>query len=108
MAIKDPWEWLSLVDVDGPFLSRAALKSVFPTGLDRPYNAIDDVNSTFVYEHTLWSKAWTARQGQRDAAEDLAWRDRWVTAVLRDLLQWGDYLDRHPHATIVEPGCPSR
>lgn len=101
MAIKDPWEWLSLVDVDGPFLSRAALKSVFPTGLDRPYNAIDDVNSTFVYEHTVWSKAWTARQGQPGAAADLAWRDRWVRSVLRDLLQWGDYLDGHPDSTIV-------
>jgi hypothetical protein len=101
MAIKDPWEWLSLVDVDGPFLSRAALKSVFPSGLDRPYNAIDDVNSTFVYEHTVWSKAWTARQGQTGAAQDLSWRDRWVTSVLRDLLQWGDYLDGHPDSTIV-------
>lgn len=100
MATKDPWEWLSLVDADGPFLSRAALKSVFPNGLDRPYNAIDDVNSTFVYEHTLWSKAWTKRQGQRDVARDLAWRDRWVTAVLRDLLQWGDCLDEHPDSTI--------
>lgn len=101
MATKDPWEWLSLVDVDGPFLSRSALKSVFPNGLDRPYNAIDDVNSTFVYEHTVWSKAWTAWQGHSGAATDFAWRDRWVTSVLRDLLQWGDYLDRHPDSTIV-------
>jgi hypothetical protein len=101
MATKDPWEWLSLVDADGPFLSRAALKSVFPNGLDRPYNAIDDVNSTFVYEHTLWSKAWTARQGRPAPTEDLDWRDRWVNAVLRDLLQWGDYLDGHPDSTIV-------
>lgn len=101
MATKDPWEWLSLVDVDGPFLSRAALKSVFPNGLDRPYNAIDDVNSTFVYEHTVWSKAWTARQGQPGPAQYLAWRDRWVTSVLRDLLQWGDWLDEHPDPTIA-------
>ncbi|GAB3523536.1 Eco57I restriction-modification methylase domain-containing protein [Arthrobacter monumenti] len=101
MAIKDPWEWLSLVDADGPFLSRAALKSVFPNGLDRPYNAIDDVNSTFVYEHTLWSKAWAARQGRPDPAKDLAWRDRWVAAVLRDLLQWGEHLDGHPDSSIV-------
>ncbi|GIU56682.1 DNA methyltransferase [Arthrobacter sp. NicSoilC12] len=101
MATKDPWEWLSLVDVDGPFLSRATLKSVFPNGLDRPYNAIDDVNSTFVYEHTVWSKAWTARHGQPGPAQDLAWRDRWLTSVLRDLLQWGDYLDEHPDSTIV-------
>lgn len=101
MATKDPWEWLSLVDVDGPFLSRAALKSVFPNGLDRPYNAIDDVNSTFIYEHTVWSKVWTARQGQPGPAQDFASRDRWVTSVLRDLLQWGDYLDEHPDSTIV-------
>ncbi|MFC7847124.1 Eco57I restriction-modification methylase domain-containing protein [Arthrobacter sp. NPDC057388] len=101
MAIKDPWEWLTLVDADGPFLSRAALKSVFPNGLDRPYNAIDDVNSTFVYEHTLWAKAWTARQGQRDPADHLAWRDRWVATVLRDLLQWGEHLDAHPEPAII-------
>lgn len=101
MATKDPWEWLSLVDADGPFLSRAALKSVFPNGLDRPYNAIDDVNSIFVYEHTLWSKAWTARQGQPDPADDLAWRDRWVATVLRDLLQWGEHLDAHPDPAII-------
>lgn len=101
MAIKDPWEWLSLVDIDGPFLSKAALKSVFPTGLDRPFNAIDDVNSTFVYEHTVWSKAWTNRHGKTDASDELAWRDRWVTAVLRDLLQWGEHLVENPDPTIV-------
>jgi hypothetical protein len=101
VAIKDPWEWLSLVDIDGPFLSKAALKSVFPTGLDRPFNAIDDVNSTFVYEHTLWSKAWTNRHGRTDNSGGLAWRDRWVTAVLRDLLQWGDHLVENPDPALV-------
>jgi hypothetical protein len=101
VATKDPWEWLSLVDIDGPFLSKSALKSVFPTGLDRPFNAIDDVNNTFVYEHTLWSKAWTERHGTTDAPDGLAWRDRWVTAVLRDLLQWGEHLLLSLDATFV-------
>lgn len=100
MAIKDPWEWLKLVDIDGPFLSKAALKSVFPSGLDRPFNAIDDVNSTFVYEHTIWSKAWTNRHGKSDASGELAWRDRWVTVVLKDLLQWGEYLVEKPDPTL--------
>lgn len=101
MATKDPWEWLSLVDVDGPFLSRAALKSVFPNGLDRPYNEIDDVNSTFVYEHTVWAKAWTARLGKAAGTDNLAWRDRWIMSVLRDLLLWGEHLDEHPDSAIV-------
>ncbi|TFD91230.1 Eco57I restriction-modification methylase domain-containing protein [Cryobacterium serini] len=101
MAIKDPWEWLSLVDIDGPFLSKAALKSTFPTGLDRPFNAIDDVNSTFVYEHTIWAKAWTNLHGKTDASGDFAWRDRWVTAVLRELLQWDEYLVVNPDSTLV-------
>ena len=101
MAIKDPWEWLSLVDIDGPFLSKAALRSVFPTGLDRPFNAIDDVNSTFVYEHTLWAKAWTNRHGRTDASDGLAWRDRWVSAVLSDLLQWGEHLVENPDPALV-------
>ncbi|GGF15287.1 Eco57I restriction-modification methylase domain-containing protein [Subtercola lobariae] len=101
MATKDPWEWLSLVDIDGPFLSKSALKSVFPSGLDRPFNAIDDVNSTFVYEHTLWAKAWTDRHGRTDVSGGLGWRDRWVTAVLRDLLQWGEHLVENPDPTLV-------
>lgn len=105
MATKDPWEWLTLVDADGPFLSRAALKSVFPTGLARPFDTIDDVNSTFVYEHTLWSKAWTHRNGQAESSDDFAWRDRWVTTVLRDLLQWGDHFvdDPDPALTVSSP-----
>lgn len=101
MGIKDPWEWLSLVDIDGPFLSKAALKSVFPSGLDRPFDAIDDVHSTFVYEHTLWAKAWTGRHGRTDSSGELGWRDRWVTAVLRDLLQWGEHLVENPDPTLV-------
>lgn len=102
MATKDPWEWLSLVDSDGPFLSKAALKSTFPNGLDRPFDAIDDVNSTFVYEHERWSKAWIGRHPGTDSShDDLAWRDRWVTAVLRELLQWGDGLIEHPDVALM-------
>lgn len=101
MATREPWEWLSLVDTDGPFLSKAALKSVFPTGLDRPLDAIDDVNSTFVYEHTLWVKAWTDQHGRRGVDDERGWRDRWVTSVLRDLLQWGEHLVENPDPTLV-------
>ena len=33
------WEWLSLIDSDGPFLSRAALKSFHPSGLPSDLDA---------------------------------------------------------------------
>lgn len=101
MAMKDPWEWLTLVDIDGPFLSKSALKSAFPSGLDRPFNAIDDVNSVFVYEHTLWSKAWTSQRRAAQASDDLGWRDRWISSVLRDLLQWSDYLVEEPDPALM-------
>tara|TARA_R110002124_G_scaffold94347_3_gene238300 strand:- start:7740 stop:11792 length:4053 start_codon:yes stop_codon:yes gene_type:complete len=104
--MKDPWEWLTLVDIDGPFLSKSALKSAFPSGLDRPFDAIDDVNSTFVYEHTLWSKAWTSQRRAAQASEDLGWRDRWISSVLRDLLKWDEYIveEPDPALTVSSPG----
>ncbi len=81
------WEWLSLIDADGPFLSRAALKSFYPTGLPKAHASVDDVNATFVEEFTRWSAMWSAGAGEYIAA-----RDRWVEAVLRTLLDWSDDL----------------
>lgn len=97
MSEKDPWEWLSLVDVDGPFLSKAALKSFYKQGLPRADASVDDVNATFVEEHTRWMKASATAdvEAYREA------RDRWVTVVLRDLLQWGDELNFSPAASLV-------
>lgn len=88
----DPWEWLSLIDADGPFLSKAALKSFYRSGLPRPDASVDDVNATFVREFERWSKAWSSPSREAYAAS----RDRWVEAVLRRLLDWSDDLQLDP------------
>lgn len=88
----DAWEWLSLIDAEGPFLSRAALKSFYPSGLPKADAAVDDVNATFTDEFVRWSRAW-----QTTSAEAyLPARDRWVEAVLRALLDWSDDFAREP------------
>ena len=93
---EDTWEWLTLVDTDGPFLSKAALRSFYPHGLPKPDASVDDVNATFVEEHTRWLKA--SASASADVAREA--RDRWVTVVLRDLLQWEDDLNFAPAASL--------
>lgn len=91
----DVWEWLSLIDHDGPFLSKAALKSFYPSGLPRP--DVDDTSTVFVDEFVRWSAAWSAGPGVYDAA-----RDRWVEVVLRRLLDWSDDLQLSPAGLTAE------
>lgn len=91
----DVWEWLSLIDRDGPFLSKAALKSFYPSGLPRP--TVDDVGEVFVEEFVRWSTAWSEAGEVYEAA-----RDRWVMAVLRRLLDWSDDLHPSPAGLIAK------
>ncbi|UOQ88055.1 SAM-dependent DNA methyltransferase [Agromyces endophyticus] len=94
------WEWLSIIDADGPFLSRTALKSFYPQGLPKADASVDDVNATFVDEFARWSTAWSS-----SAEEYAESRDRWVEAVLRTLLDWSDDLQLSP--TGIEAKSPN-
>lgn len=91
----DVWEWLSLIDHDGPFLSKAALKSFYPSGLPRP--AVDETGEVFVDEFVRWSTAWSESPEVYDAA-----RNRWVMAVLRRLLDWSDELELSPTGLLAQ------
>ncbi|MCR2817311.1 SAM-dependent DNA methyltransferase [Microbacterium sp. zg.Y1090] len=91
----DVWEWLSLIDHDGPFLSKAALKSFYPSGLPRP--AADETADVFAEEFVRWSAAWTAPADVYDTA-----RDRWVAVVLRRLLDWSDDLQLSPEGLSAQ------
>jgi hypothetical protein len=100
-VVDDVWEWLSLVDADGPFLSKAALKSFYRSGLPKPHAAVDDVNATFVDEFDRWSKAWSSPSPDVYNAS----RNRWVEVVLRRLLDWSDDLQLAPDG--VEAHSPN-
>lgn len=91
----DVWEWLSLIDHDGPFLSKAALKSFYPSGLPRP--DADETSTVFVDEFVRWSAAWSASPEVYEAA-----RYRWVGVVLRRLLDWSDDLQFSPTGLTAE------
>lgn len=97
MPEKDVWEWLTIVETDGPFLSKAALKSIYPSGLPQPDTSVDDVNATFSHEFKVWEAAWRSNSAE---SYNVA-RDRWVTAVLRDLLLWNGDLNTKPDASLV-------
>ena len=79
------WEWLSLIDAEGPFLSKAALKSFHPSGL--PSELTADQRELFKDEFTRWSAAWSSSADEYTAA-----RDRWIEVVVSDLLGpiWGE------------------
>nr|WP_246311875.1 SAM-dependent DNA methyltransferase [Leifsonia naganoensis] len=83
---------MSLVDADGPFLSKAALKSSYRSGLPKPDASADDMNATFIAEFDRWSKEWSSAT----AEEYNASRDRWVEVVLRRLLDWSGNLQLAP------------
>nr|WP_240898473.1 DNA methyltransferase [Agromyces luteolus] len=78
-------------------MSKAALRSFYKHGLPKADASVDDVNATFVDEHTRWMNA--SMTPDTDAANEA--RERWVIAVLRDLLQWGDELNLEPSPTLA-------
>ncbi|MGH3719390.1 MAG: Eco57I restriction-modification methylase domain-containing protein [Pseudonocardiaceae bacterium] len=68
--------WLSLIEVSGPFLSLPVLRSTWPTldPLDKP------ARERLRLEHTTWQ------------ADTAAGQRAWIDYVLRELLGWGDTL----------------
>lgn len=86
--------WLELVDTDGPFLAIAPLKRVWPQGMP----ALDDTRKeALLYARKDFEAAWetadraTGDDGTTDDAYRVA-RDKWVEAVLRDVVGWAESL----------------
>lgn len=69
-------DWLSLVEVEGPFLSLPVLRDAWPTldSLDKP------TREQLRLEHAAWQ------------ADPIAGQRIWIEYVLRDLLDWGSDL----------------
>jgi len=75
-AARHHAEWLSLVEVSGPFLSMEVLQRVFPDGLDLRADA-----------SSLRERLHVAYEEWRDA-DDLAIHRAWVRYVLREVLEY--------------------
>ncbi|WP_329479272.1 SAM-dependent DNA methyltransferase [Kribbella sp. NBC_01484] len=92
-----PFAWLELVETDGPFLSRPALKAHFPSGLSRPDDTVDGVREAFRAGFTDWEQAWTTwmrTENRMDGApltRYLDARDAWIRTMTNDVLEWGEY-----------------
>ncbi|GLZ14505.1 hypothetical protein Acsp04_47400 [Actinomadura sp. NBRC 104425] len=68
-------DWLSIIDVSGPFLTPPIVERVWPTGLD----ALDrELRTRLREEHAHW---------MRDPA---AGHSRWIDFVIHEFLDWGD------------------
>ena len=78
-------EWLSLVEVSGPFLSMPVLLEVFPEGLDQA----EDASERRERLHTAFEE-WLDDQG--GARPDPAIHQAWVRFVLRELLDLDESL----------------
>ncbi|NTV63317.1 MAG: hypothetical protein HGA65_07240, partial [Oscillochloris sp.] len=76
-------EWLSLLEISGPFLSLPVLDRAFPQGLD-------GVASELRQELRLTYSEWATSQ------RDTAIHQAWVRWVLRRLLH-------HPEAAVARP-----
>ena len=74
-------EWLSLLEISGPFLSMPVLMQAFPNGLDKP-------DRDLTHEVRAAYEAWTANQQLR--RPDPAIHTAWVRYVLRTALEMPD------------------
>jgi len=95
-------EWLSLLDISGPFLSLKVLTSAFPQGLNEP-------DADVARELRLAYEEWA--NNQQGLRPDPAIHAAWVRFVLRDVLGFtSDLLLTGPaipevlKATIAEQG----
>ena len=73
---KDHAEWLSLIDISGPFLNIASLGRVFPQGLDV-------LETTRTQELRAAYEEWDA-----EVPRDPRFHQAWIRYVLETLLEW--------------------
>ncbi|MCF8604010.1 SAM-dependent DNA methyltransferase [Gordonia sp. HY442] len=88
-------DWLSQVDVDGPFLSHPVLKDMWSSGVDR-LGDTDDRLITFKQACAQWQRAFDHYEQQPRTFESKeaydAVRRAWIGVVLNDLAEWNDLL----------------
>jgi hypothetical protein len=88
-------EWLSLVEVSGPFLSMPILERVFPQGID---DIAPEIRNRMRLGHEEWLEA-TA------GPPDVALHNAWIGIVVREVLGYdrGDFIQDHPNLRVTAP-----
>jgi hypothetical protein len=99
-------EWLSQVDVDGPFLAYPVLKDMWPSGVDRLGDS-DDRLLIFKQSFVQWQRAFDSYVEQPKTPESKAAYDAvrraWIDVVLDDIAEWAD-LRSDADVTVRSPG----
>lgn len=99
-------DWLTQVDIDGPFLAYPVLKDMWPSGVDR-LGDTDDRLITFKQAFAQWQRAFdqyveAPKTPEAKSAYD-AVRRAWIDVVLRDIAEWGDERN-DADITVRSPG----
>lgn len=99
-------DWLTQVDVDGPFLAYPVLKDMWPNGVDR-LGDTDGRLLTFKQAFVQWQRAFDSyverprTPESKDAYDSV--RRAWIDAVLDDVAEWGD-VRADAVVTVRSPG----
>ncbi|MCX6407715.1 MAG: SAM-dependent DNA methyltransferase [Propionibacteriales bacterium] len=99
-------DWLTQVDIDGPFLAYPVLKDMWPSGVDR-LGDTDDRLITFKQAFAQWQRAFDQHVEQPKTPEAKsaydAVRRAWIDVVLGNIAEWGN--DRaDTDITVRSPG----
>lgn len=99
-------DWLSQVDIDGPFLAYPVLKDMWPNGVDR-LGDTDDRLITFKQAFAQWQRAFDQYVEQPKTPEAKsaydAVRRAWIDVVLSDIAEWGNHRT-DADITVRSPG----
>ncbi len=89
-------QWLSLVDIEGPFLAIPPLKRVWPNGIPDFRANHPDRFQVLADTRKEFEIAWEAldREPKSDSKLDSyrSYRDKWTETVLRDVVGWAESL----------------
>ena len=99
-------DWLTQVDVEGPFLAYPVLKDMWPNGVDRLGDS-DDRLLTFKQAFVQWQRSFDQyaehpKTPESKAAYDTVRRE-WIDIVLDDIAEWAD-LRADAVVTVRSPG----
>ena len=82
MAATDAHEWLSLIDITGPFLAPPVLDAAFPQGLD----GLEGTKKTATRQaYEEWVEAIDAQDD-----DSMAIHGAWIDLVLKEILEWDE------------------